>query len=46
MTDTKVKSYCRSCGKTTNHNILAEKKKVIEEIMILITTKLIRLSNV
>ncbi len=27
MTSTRVKSYCRSCGKTTNHNILAEKKE-------------------
>lgn len=27
MTDRKVKSYCRSCGQTTNHNILAEKQE-------------------
>ncbi len=27
MTSTRVKSYWRSCGKTTNHNILAEKKE-------------------
>lgn len=27
MTDKKVKSYCRSCGQTTNHNILAEENE-------------------